>query len=105
MADSAYTAWLADTRAGLTSVLIAADNDIVVELNQRAQADLVRTGQVDDSATAPIRNSLSVGRGDVIVTRRIDRAQPDGTSRSRLPVDGFARNGHRWRVERAHRDG
>ena len=105
MADNAYTAWLADTHAGLTSVLIAADNDTVVELNQRARADLVRAGQVDDSATAPVRNGLSVGRGDVIVTRRINRAQPDGTPRSRLRGDGFVRNGQRWRVERAHRDG
>ncbi len=105
MADNAYTAWLADTHAGLASVLIASDNDTVVELNQRARADLVGAGQVDDSATAPIRNGLSVGRGDVIVTRRIDRAQPDGTPSSRLRADGFVRNGQRWRVERAHRDG
>jgi conjugative relaxase-like TrwC/TraI family protein len=105
MADNAYTAWLADTHAGLTSVLIAADNDTVVELNQRAQSDLIRAGQVDDTATAPVRYGMSVGRGDVIVTRRIDRSQPDGTTRSGQRGDGFVRNGQRWRVERAHRDG
>ncbi|ACV78348.1 TrwC relaxase [Nakamurella multipartita DSM 44233] len=105
MADNAYTAWLSDTHDGLTSVLIAADNDTVVELNQRARTDLISTGQVDNTATAPVRNGLSVGRGDVIVTRRIDRTQPDGTPRTADSGDGFVRNGQRWRVERAHRDG
>ncbi len=106
MTGDAYTAWLTDTRNGMTSVLIAADNDTVVELNQRARADLIQEGQVDDTATAPVRNGLSAGRGDVIVTRRIDRTQPDGTLRTTARRrDGFVRNGQRWTVERAHRDG
>jgi len=106
MTGDAYTAWLTDTRAGLTSVLIAADNDTVVELNQRARADLIQAGQDDDTATAPVRGGLSAGRGDVIVTRRIDRTQPDGTPRTTTwHRDGFVRNGQRWTVERAHHDG
>jgi hypothetical protein len=105
----AYTAWSTDVRAGRRSVLIAADNDTVTELNRRAQADLVTAGLVVDTATVPVRNGLSVGVGDVIVTRRIDRTQSEGTTRSgagggRLG-DGFVRNGQRWQVQRAHRDG
>jgi conjugative relaxase-like TrwC/TraI family protein len=61
MADAAYTAWSADVQAGRSSVLIAADNDTVVELNQRARNDLIRAGQVDDSTTVPVRNGMSVG--------------------------------------------
>ncbi len=109
MTDAAYTAWLGDVRSGLSSVLIAADNDTVVQLNQRARTDLIRTGQVDDTSMVPVRNGLSVGAGDVVVTRRIDRTQSDGTTPPggaayRLG-DGFVRNGQRWQVRRAHRDG
>ena len=49
MTDAAYTAWLADTRTGARSLLIAADNDTVRELNERARADLVAAGTVDDT--------------------------------------------------------
>ena len=49
MTDAAYAAWLADTRTGASSLLIAADNDTVRELNERARADLVAAGTVDDS--------------------------------------------------------
>ncbi len=106
MTDQAYTAWLTDSRSGISSVLIAADNDTVVQLNQRARADLIAAGQVDDTATAPVRHGLSVGRGDVIVTRRIDRTQPDGTPPTTgQRADGFVRNGQRWQVQRAHHDG
>ena len=45
MVDQAYLAWQADTRAGKSSILIAADNDTVGMLNERAQADLVATGR------------------------------------------------------------
>ena len=110
MTDAAYTAWSADVRAGRSSVLIAADNGTVAELNRRAQSDLIRAGLVD-SVTVPVRNGLSAGRGDVIVTRRIDRTQPDGTTPT-TPTgdggrlgDGFVRNGQRWQVHRAHLDG
>ena len=109
MTDAAYTAWSQDVRAGRSSVLIAADNDTVTELNRRAQADLAAAGLVDETSTVPVRNGLSVGVGDVVVTRRIDRTQADGTTGTaagggRLG-DGFVRNGQRWQVLRAHRDG
>ena len=51
MTDAAYTAWLTDTRTGAKSLLIAADNDTVRELNERARADLVAAGTVDDTST------------------------------------------------------
>ncbi|HEY5877875.1 MAG TPA: AAA family ATPase, partial [Nakamurella sp.] len=109
MAEAAYIAWSADVRAGRSSVLIAADNDTVVQLNRRAQVDLIGTGRVEDTTTVAVRNGLSVGAGDVVVTRRIDRTQPDGTSgpvsASERLGDGFVRNGQRWQVQRAHRDG
>ncbi|HOZ60215.1 MAG TPA: MobF family relaxase, partial [Nakamurella multipartita] len=108
MTDAAYTAWLDDIRAGLASVLVAADNDTVVQLNQRARTDLIHAGTVDDTSTVAVRNGLSVSAGDVIVTRRIDRTQPDGSTAPAAPGrlgDGFVRNGQRWQVERAHGDG
>ncbi len=107
MTDAAYAAWLVDTRAGLSSLLIAADNDSVRELNERARTDLIAVGAVDDSGTVRLHDGLSAGRGDRVVTRQIDRYLTDGTStggRGRQ-ADGFVRNGQQWVVDRARRDG
>ena len=52
MVDQAYLAWQADTLAGKSSILIAADNDTVGMLNERAQADLVAKGEVDPERAA-----------------------------------------------------
>src|SRR6478735_5827680 len=78
------------------------------ELTKRMQASDTR---MRAQSTTALRNGLSVGRGDVIVTRRIDRTTPDGTTTAepagaggRLGA-GFVRNGQRWQVQRAHRDG
>ncbi len=109
MVDTAYAAWLADTAGGVGSVLIAADNDTVRTLNQRARADLVAGGAVDDEGTTiRLHDGLSVGRGDRIVTREIDRYLTDGTGasdRRGRRTDGFVRNGQQWLVDRARRDG
>jgi conjugative relaxase-like TrwC/TraI family protein len=114
MTDAAYTAWLDDTRTGAKSLLIAADVDTVRELNERARADLVTAGTVDDTSTVILHDGLTAGRGDRIVTREIDRYLTDGTQptdgtasgavRGRR-ADGFVRNGQQWVIERARRDG
>ena len=107
--DAAYAAWRADTLTGRSSVLIAATTDTVRTLNERARTDLVAAGIVDDKHNLVLHDGLLVGRGDHILTRRIDRDLPDGTSTttsaSRTRWDGFVRNGQRWRVDRVRRDG
>ncbi len=107
MTEAAYAGWLADVRTGRSSLLIAADNDSVHDLNERARADLVKAGAVDDSSTVRLHDGLPAGRGDVIVTREIDRYLSDGTGQQSggRRTDGFVRNGQRWTVDRARRDG
>ena len=108
MIDAAYAAWLTDTQHGHASLLIAADNDTVHDLNERARTDLVAAGTVDDRCAVRLHDGLTAGRGDRIVTREIDRYLTDGTlpatGRGRR-ADGFVRNGQQWVVDRARNDG
>ncbi len=110
MLTAAYAAWQADTATGAQSLLIAADNNTVHTLNERARTDLVAAGTVDDRTTTPLLDGLRVGRGDRVVTREIDRFLADGTGagdtgRTGRRTDGFVRNGQQWHVAQVNRDG
>ena len=96
MLDAAYSAWAADERSGKRSLLIAGDNDTVRALNERARAELTATRQVEPDG-APLRDGLSAGIGDRIVTRRNDRHLAVG--------DGWVKNGDTWAVVGRRRDG
>jgi ATP-dependent exoDNAse (exonuclease V) alpha subunit len=96
MLDAMYQAWRADTRAGRSSLMVAADAATVAELNARARADLVATGQVapDGVSTA---DGTTVGTGDIVVTRRNQRD---------LHASGaWVKNGDQWTVNAVHDDG
>ncbi|MEO9249131.1 MobF family relaxase [Citricoccus nitrophenolicus] len=97
-ADSAYSAWLADKRAGLSTILIAADNATVAELNTRAQADLVASGDVDVEQTVTLRGEASAGAGDLVLARRNDRSLRDETG-------AFIANGTRLTLTGINPDG
>jgi conjugative relaxase-like TrwC/TraI family protein len=102
MADAALTAWQADRRAGLRSLLIAADNDTVTSLNLRARDARIRDGEVT-TVGAPLHDGTHAGVGDVIITRRIDRTLPIGIARekpgtSRNRSTDFVKNGDRFVV-------
>ncbi|MBB6406189.1 conjugative relaxase-like TrwC/TraI family protein [Arthrobacter sp. AZCC_0090] len=86
MIEAAYAGWAADERAGMTSILIAPDNDTVTILNRRAQDDRAATGAVDNRHTVPLADGLTAGCGDVILARRNDR-------RIRDSMGQFIRNG------------
>ena len=86
MVDQAYLAWQADTRAGKSSILIAADNDTVGMLNERAQADFVAQGVVDPEQTLLLHDGLWAGSGDTIIARGNDRRLVDSKG-------DFVRNG------------
>ncbi|MFX1821346.1 MobF family relaxase [Pseudarthrobacter sp. CC4] len=86
MVDQAYSAWQADTQAGNSSILIAADNDTVGMLNERAQADLVAQGAVDPELTVLLSDGLQAGSGDIIIARGNDRRLVDSEG-------DFVRNG------------
>ncbi|XKH52067.1 relaxase domain-containing protein [Citricoccus nitrophenolicus] len=97
-ADSAYTAWLADKRAGLSTILIASDNATVTDLNTRAQSDLVASGDVDVEHTVTLRGESSAGAGDLVLARRNDRSLRDATG-------AFIANGTRLTLTGINPDG
>ncbi|MGO4586553.1 MobF family relaxase [Arthrobacter sp. 2RAF6] len=86
MVDQAYLNWRADILAGRSSILIAADNDTVGMLNERAQADRVIQGHVDAEQVVLLGDGLRAGRGDKVIARRNDRTVADSNG-------DFIRNG------------
>ncbi|MBS1849225.1 MAG: AAA family ATPase [Actinobacteria bacterium] len=96
MLDAAYQAWLNDTTAGHTSLLIAADNATVNTLNHRARQDLIATGHVEPDGV-PLRGDTLAGVGDRIVTRENNRRLSDGNE--------WVHNGDLFTVIARHQDG
>lgn len=99
MVDQAYLSWQADIQEGRSSILIAADNDTVSMLNQRAQADRVIQGSVDAEHTVPLSDGSQGGTGDTVIARLNDRNITDSSG-------DFIRNGTMLDVVRTDsRDG
>jgi hypothetical protein len=86
MLDQAYLAWRADMQSGKSSILIAADNETVNMLNERARADLVAQGVVDAERTAQLTDGLQAGSGDTVIARANNRRLIDSEGE-------FVRNG------------
>ncbi|WP_180359823.1 MobF family relaxase [Miniimonas arenae] len=97
MTEEVYGAWTADMAAGDSAIMVAATNDVVVDLNARARRDRVIAGVVE-RAGVTLHDGGTAGAGDVIVTRRNDR-------RLRTGASDFVKNGDLWRVTRRHHDG
>ncbi len=97
MLTAAYDAWRADVEAGRESLLIAADNDTVLELNTRARADNALAGR-SSLAGVPLRDGSTAGVGDRVTSRLNARrlSRPDGD---------FVRNGAVWTVVETRPDG
>ncbi|BAS10066.1 probable conjugal transfer protein TraA [Arthrobacter sp. Hiyo4] len=86
MVDRAYSNWQGDISAGRSSILIAADNETVGMLNERAQADRAIQGAVDAEHSVPLSDGLRAGSGDTVIARRNDRHITDRSG-------DFIRNG------------
>ncbi len=95
--QAALAARRADIDAGLESLLIAADTGTVRELNARIRLDNITTGRAT-AAGVELWDGTTAGVGDLITTRRNDRAQ-------RLPDGGHVRNGETFIVTAVHADG
>lgn len=96
--DAAYTAWLADVRAGRDSLLLASTGTAVTDLNGRARADLIAAGLVDVDGI-PLRDGTAAGVGDRVTTRRNDRRLAVCRGRD------WVKNGDPWLVQTVHEDG
>ncbi|MDQ6848795.1 MAG: relaxase domain-containing protein, partial [Actinomycetota bacterium] len=94
--ETAFAAWRADVAAGRESVLLAATNDTVRDLNARARAG--RLTNLPAGVEVRLHDGSSASAGDIIVTRRNDR---------RLPITStdWVKNGDRWRVVATADDG
>ena len=97
-AGVAYQAWLHDSEQGTSSILIAADNLTVTDLNVRAQHDLAKTGMIDLNETVTLRYDTFAGVGDKLLARRNDRQLTDESG-------AFITNGTRLILETVHADG
>lgn len=97
MADAAYEAWRADTRAGKRTVLISDSNEAVTSLNIRARTELILEGRVDALREVALHDGTRAGVGDTIITRRNDRRLRAARS--------WVRNGDRWTVIGMRRNG
>lgn len=97
MADAAYSAWLRDVAAGMSSVLVAETGEAVATLNRRARAELILLGVVDATAEASLREESAASVGDVVITRKNDRRLRSGGD--------WVRNGARWEVVAVCSDG
>ena len=93
MIEAIYQAWRADIRAGRTSLMVAADAATVAELNARARADLVATGQVAGHGVS-VADGTTIGTGDVVVTRL--------NQRDLHAAGGWVKNGDQWTVTAVH---
>jgi conjugative relaxase-like TrwC/TraI family protein len=89
-------AWQADTQGGLDAIMLAPTRSQVAELNYAARAIRLEGATPDREAILADGNHAS--RGDVIITRRNNRALTSGAT-------AWVRNGDRWRITRLHRDG
>ncbi|WP_426939746.1 MobF family relaxase [Pseudarthrobacter sp. S6] len=99
MVGEAYLCWQSDLQEGKSSILIAADNNSVSMLNQRAQADRVIQGSVDAEHTEPLSDGSRAGAGDTVIARLNDRSITDSSG-------DFIRNGTLLDVVRTgRRDG
>ncbi|MHA7241497.1 MobF family relaxase [Arthrobacter sp. TMS1-12-1] len=102
MTQDALGAWMADTQAGKTSLLVATDNATVTDLNARAQAARIATGDLTDGAgpiteatpSVVLRDGLRAYAGDTVVTRKNDRTLQLNQGKD------FVKNNDVWTVEK-----
>jgi conjugative relaxase-like TrwC/TraI family protein len=96
MLDALFTAWKTDTDRGLHSLMLASDSATVNELNARARAQRVASGEVIEVGV-DVAGAMTAGVNDLVVTRENNR---------RLSTDtGWVKNGDVWTVSATHADG
>jgi len=100
MAEAAYQAFLADTKLGLSSVLIAPDNATAAALSARVREARIVAGLVQvDGPSIGLADGNTAAVGDVVATRRNNRDLPVSGGR------GYVRNGDTWTVLAVREDG
>ena len=96
MLDALYTAWKADTKRGLHSLMLASDTATVNELNARARAERVASGVVIEEGVN-VAGAMTAGVNDLVVTRENNRRLTTDTS--------WVKNGDVWIVSATRANG
>jgi conjugative relaxase-like TrwC/TraI family protein len=98
MTEIALRSWMTDKAAGKNSLLIAGDNATVTDLNARAQASRIATGELgritETTPSVVLRDGLRAYTGDSVVTRKNDRSLQLNRGKD------FVKNNDVWTVER-----
>ncbi|MFZ2174594.1 MAG: AAA family ATPase, partial [Rhodococcus sp. (in: high G+C Gram-positive bacteria)] len=102
MKNQAAAAYIADTDAGLASIVMLSTGDDVREVNLAVQAHQRGRGIADEAHTTELSDELTAGVGDTVLTRRNDRTLRTLGGRRR---NMFVRNGDLWTVAAVSPDG
>lgn len=102
-AEMAFDAWLADTRAGRDSLLLAPTNPIVDDLNARARTARISAAFAENpryriGPETILSDHLAASVGDIVRTRENARWLP-------LSPTDYVRNGYRYEILEVHPDG
>jgi conjugative relaxase-like TrwC/TraI family protein len=97
LTENLFEAWRAERSRGLDSIMLAPTRDLVAELNQKASAHRLHSAPTPGPAVA-LADGNRASAGELIVTRSNDR-------RLRTSATDWVRNGDRWTVLTADRDG
>jgi conjugative relaxase-like TrwC/TraI family protein len=97
LTESLFEAWRADRSRGLDSIMLAPTRDLVAELNRRARAHRLASAPVSGPEVV-LADGNRASAGKLIITRRNDR-------RLRISATDWVKNGDRWTVLAADRDG
>jgi conjugative relaxase-like TrwC/TraI family protein len=97
LTENLFEAWRADRSRGLDSIMLAPTRDLVAELNRRARAHRLASTPTAGPEVA-LADGNRASAGDLIITRTNDR-------RLRTSATDWVKNGDRWIVLAAHRDG
>ncbi|WP_420367156.1 MobF family relaxase [Curtobacterium sp. L1-20] len=99
MTAAVFEGWQHDTLAGHRALMLAPTATAVADLNARAQAFRISTGDVDTSRSVNLRDGLAAHIGDTIVTRRNESDLRIQGGRDRV------KNGDLWTVTGIRDDG
>ena len=98
--SSAARAWLADTLAGRSSVLVVGSNEDAARLSAEVRAELARLGRVAEDGVALGRDGTTAGVRDLVQARRNAWELIGQHGNERAPI-----NRATYRVVESHADG
>lgn len=99
MLGEVFAAWSADAEAGVDALMMAGTSTQVAQLNDLAQAKMMRDGVLDPNRQFVTASGQSIHVGDVILTRQNHRGLRVNRGKD------FVKNGDTWRVKEISEDG